>query len=68
MNSAKKRKGKERNVLRKTKSNALEICNKHELLKINLSISFWERTGVGGDNKNVEFQIQIASQVSLCSV
>lgn len=54
--------------MRKTKSNALEICNKHELLKINLLISFWERTGVGGANKNVDFQIQIASQVSLCSV
>lgn len=63
-----KKKKKESNALRKTQSNALEICNKNELLKINLLISFWERCGVGGDNNNVEFQIQTASQVSLHSI
>ena len=54
--------------MRKTKAHALKICNEDELLKINLLISFGESFGVGGENNNVEFQMQIASQVSLSSI
>lgn len=42
------------------KSNALEIYNKGNLLKIHLLVLFGERFGAGRDNSNVEFQNQIA--------